>query len=167
MVNNLLRVLADGLTVLGENLAKLCFVALMGLVTVDVFGRYVLGNPTKVADELSGYLLVAITFFAAAYTLKKGMHIRVDILVDRLSIRARKIWVLAADSIGLVFIIIVTWQSLKLVMFNLETGTRSATPLRTLMFIPQLGVPVGLAMLAVAVVYQLVRESKDLPKVKK
>ena len=43
------------------------------LVVVDVFMRYVMHRPLMVADEISAYMLVALSFLGFAYTWRKGV----------------------------------------------------------------------------------------------
>ncbi|MEX0760386.1 MAG: TRAP transporter small permease subunit, partial [Tistlia sp.] len=64
----------------------------LALATVyDVFARYVLLEPTIWAFEL-GYSLTGAHFLlGAAYTLKRGTHIRIDLIYARLSPRRRAV----------------------------------------------------------------------------
>ena len=45
---------------------------MMMLVVVDVFMRYVMQRPLMVADELTAYMLVALSFLGFAYTWRQG-----------------------------------------------------------------------------------------------
>jgi TRAP-type C4-dicarboxylate transport system permease small subunit len=156
--------LIDGPMLAGRGLAEIFVLGLIALIVVEVFGRYVLLRPTKIADEVAGYLLVGITFLGAAYTLRRGMHIKVDILVNRLSDKLRQRLALAMDTLGLFFIALLTWQSAKLVIAHIASNTHASTPLRTPMFIPELLVPVGLAIFCLEIIRQLIVGFRELGK---
>ena len=51
-------------------------------IFVDVFLRYFFNKPSIWVTEVSTYLFLYIIFFAAAYTLQQGMHIRVTFIFD-------------------------------------------------------------------------------------
>src|SRR5699024_470786 len=58
----------------------------------EVFSRYVLGSPTIWAFEL-GYMGMGAHFLlGGAYTLKTRGHIRIDLIYQRMSPRARAIF---------------------------------------------------------------------------
>lgn len=162
--NGFFQHLVNATTLSGRTIAELGVLALIALIVVDVVGRYVFLKPTKVADELGAYMLVGITYFGAAYTLRKGMHIKVTILVDRLSARMRRWLTLLMDSLGLFLVVLLTWQSTKLMMMSLSTDTRSVSVLRTPMFIPELLVPIGLGIFSLEILRQLILQVRDLRK---
>ena len=51
-------------------------------IFVDVFLRYFFNRPSIWVTEVSTYLFLYIIFLGTAYTLQKGMHIRVTFLLD-------------------------------------------------------------------------------------
>ena len=163
-VSGFLQHLVNGSILSGRSLAELLVLGLIALIIAEVFGRYVLLRPTKIADELAGYLLVGITFLGAAYTLRRGMHIKVDILVNRLSDRLRKRLALAMDTLGLFVIALLTWQSAKLVITDFTSQAHASTVMRTPMFIPELLVPIGLGVFCLEILRQLILQVRDLVK---
>ena len=60
--------------------------ALMALVMVDVTSRYVMQNPLAISDEYGGFCLVAITCIGLADAWKTRSHVRVEFLINKLSI---------------------------------------------------------------------------------
>lgn len=156
-----LRCLSDVLTSVGENLAKLSFLFMVALVTFDVLTRYLFNRSTMMADEVGGYLLVAITFFGAAFTLRQNMQIKVTVVTERFSSRLRNGIALVADIIGLVFVLMVVWLSSKLVWESFVTSSKSNTYMETPMFIPGLVVPIGMGILSMAILYQIACQCKD------
>jgi TRAP-type C4-dicarboxylate transport system permease small subunit len=66
---------------------RIMFLMLLGmsiLMTVGALLRYVFNSPLAFADEVSGLLLLGITFLGLSYAQKGGAHIRIDIIVKLL-----------------------------------------------------------------------------------
>ncbi len=75
----------------------------------EVFSRYVLNAPTVWAFEL-GYMAMGVhALIGAAFTLREGAHIRIDIFYLAMSHRRRAI----VDTVGYVFLFmpVVCWVS--------------------------------------------------------
>lgn len=101
------------------------------------------------AEEVSGYLVVALTFFGAALALRARSLFEVDFIFVKLPLRVRvwllRLFVIVAFAICLVLI----WRSIDLVLSSLTRGRTSSTVLRTPLWIPQLLMPAGLGMIAI------------------
>ncbi len=81
------RIIEAVSTALGE-FSGVLVVLMVALVLYEAFMRYVLDRAPLLADEISAYMYIALTFLGLAYTLKKRSHVRVKILPDRLSAKA-------------------------------------------------------------------------------
>ena len=152
-----MRRLLDGLYDGAAALAALCMVGLLGMVLLSIVSRQ-LHFHVPGTDAYAGYLMAAAGFLALAHTLKKGEHIRVTLLLNHLqgpARRALEIWALAAASaLALLFAFYsarLVWQSR---LFNDISTGNDATPL----WIPQLAMAAGTAVLAIAFVDELVLE---------
>ena len=154
----------SGLTSAGAWFAWICLWAMAALIVVDITGRRLLGRSTHVADELSGYFLVVITFVAAAYTLMRGRHIAVTAVIGALPAKARKRLAIANSILALAFTVILVWYSLKLPIISFRGGVIAWTTLETPMFIPESIVPVGLFILALATLAHAIRLIKPTNK---
>lgn len=152
-MRKLLNALYDG----AAALAAVCMVGLLVMVMLSVLGRefhfHVRGT-----DAYAGYLMAGAGFLALAHTLKRGEHIRVTLLLAKLTGSAKhgmEVWSLFAASLlaGLF-----AWYSVKLAVnswqfHDISTGN-DATPL----WIPQLSMAVGAVVLLIAFVDDLVME---------
>ena len=152
-----MRRLLDALYLGAAWLAALCMVALLVMVLLGIVSRQ-LNFHVPGTDAYAGYLMAAAGFMALAHTLKAGEHIRVTLLLHRLQGRARKameVWALAAASaLALLFAYYsarLVWQSH--LFHDISTGN-DATPL----WLPQLAMAVGTAVLAIAFIDELVLE---------
>jgi C4-dicarboxylate transporter, DctQ subunit len=128
-----------------------------GLVVYSVGMRYLLGRPVPWVDEMVGYLLVALVMLAAADAMRRGEHIAVDLITDRLPPAGKTIMTVVA-------LVAVTFCGAVLVIAGLETaaftqllGIRSTGYLNVPMHIPQLLIPVGGGLLALAAIGALLR----------
>jgi TRAP-type C4-dicarboxylate transport system permease small subunit len=139
-------------------LAALCMVGLLGMVLLSIVSRQ-LNFSAPGTDSYAGFLMAAAGFLALAHTLKRGEHIRVTLLISALGPpwkRGFELWALAAASaLALLFAgysCKLAWQSYA---FNdISTGI-DATPL----WIPQLAMAAGTAILAIAFIDELVLEA--------
>ena len=92
-------------------------IVFLALATVyDVFARYLFNQPTIWATEISTYVLIAATFFGAAHTHLIDGHVRVDVLLHRLTGSARRTALLTAAWLALLFVFITAWQSVLMVL---------------------------------------------------
>ena len=70
-------------------LSGLILIAMMLTISYDVIARYAFGAPTKWSLEVNEYFLLAVVYLSGAWTLRVGGHVRVDILLQRLSDRTK------------------------------------------------------------------------------
>jgi len=138
-------------------LAAFFLVMTLVWVGVGIAGRffefYVRGT-----DAYAGYAMAACAFLALAHTLKRGEHIRVELVLQKAGPRLRRalqLWsygvatLLAALFAG--FSVRLAWQSYT---FNDISTANDATPL----WIPQIAMALGTIVLFIAFVDELVIE---------
>lgn len=138
-------------------LAALFMVGTLAMVLTAIAGRF-LHFHVPGTDAYAGYCMAASGFLALAGTLRSGGHIRVTLIVERLTGRARhgiELWSLA---VAVVLAALFAWFSARLAWqsweFNDVSTANDATPL----WIPQLSMAVGTVVLVVALVDELVAE---------
>lgn len=152
-----MRRFLDGLYDVAAGLAALMMVGLLVMVLLGIVSR-LLHFHVPGTDAYAGYLMAGAGFLALAHTLKRGEHIRVTLLLSALKGGARRgleIWALFAASalalLGAYYSARLVWQSR---LFNDISTGNDATPL----WLPQLGMAIGTAILAVAFIDELVLE---------
>lgn len=143
----------------------LCAIALvvLGQVAaniVDAIAKWITGTPIGLVipsyAEFAGFFLAAATFFALAYTLRHGGHIRVTLVLQALPPRLRhaaEVWCLAV-AVGLsgyftVFMVMLCLESWR--FGDMSTGM-VAIPI----WIPQSAMALGLVVLTTALLDELV-----------
>lgn len=154
-----MRRLLDGLYDGCAALAALFMLGLLVAVLLSILGRQLHFNIPGI-DAYAGYLMAGAGFLALAHTLKRGEHIRVTLLIGRLSGSARRgleLWALFAASLlallSAFYSARLAWQSYS---FHDISTSNDATPL----WIPQLSMVLGTGALAIAFIDELVLEAR-------
>lgn len=152
-----MRKFLDALYDSAAALAALFMVGLLIMVLLSVLGRQ-FNFHVRGTDAYAGYLMAGAGFLSLAHTLKRGEHIRVTLLLSKLTghtKRGLEVWSLAAASAlaGLF-----AWYSVKLAIgsyqFNDISTSNDATPL----WMPQISMAVGALILCIALLDDLVME---------
>lgn len=152
-----MRSLLDRLYALSATLAAVGLVGTLAMVLTAIAGR-LLHFHVPGTDAYAGYAMAACGFLALASTFRRGEHIRVTLLADRLTGARRRgleLWALGA---GLALAALFAWFSVRLAWqsweFNDISTANDATPL----WIPQLAMAFGTIVLAIAIADELVAE---------
>src|SRR5215216_3314940 len=151
-----LRSLLDGIDQLSRLdgwLGAGCLVTLTGLMLAEVAVR-ALSNvfpwvpaDIPVAWEYSSYLMASSFTFGAAMTLRAGGHIRVTLLLARLSPRGRRLLEILAALAG---VLLSGFLAYSMVLFSWSSYSRGATSISsdTPVWIPQAVITFGFVLLA-------------------
>jgi TRAP-type C4-dicarboxylate transport system permease small subunit len=127
------------------------------LVTVEVLGRSLLSVSTLVADEMAGYLLVILTFFGLADSLRAGAFIRVEFVDHWLGARTRRRLETLLLVVALAYTVFLAWEFWRLVAQSYRFGSTSLQVSRTPLWIPQACMAAGTTILALQLVAETVR----------
>ena len=132
------------------------FIVLTLLIqVVSIFGRFV-NFTIDGYDAYAGYFLAAGSFFAMAHTLRRGDHIRVTLLINRFTGKARVRMEALCLAVATLLSAYFAWYSIKLAYgswaFNDVSQNIDATPL----WIPQISMALGMLALFVAFAEELV-----------
>jgi len=93
------------------------FVVFMWLsINYEVVMRYFLGNPTSWVSDFSLYFMVYITMLGAAWLLKKDGHVKIEILVTRMSRGTRRVMKAIASLVGAVVSGLMFWYSFQMTL---------------------------------------------------
>ncbi len=132
-----------------RNFYKL-LMALSCLAMLAAFGTVLLGVAARELrwdiaglDAYAGYAIAAALFLALPGTLQHGDHIRVTLLLDRVSPRVRGVlewWSLGA---GLALAAYVAWYAVRLVWVSYGTHDISPAADASPLWIPQLAMALG------------------------
>ena len=158
-----MRAILDGLYDGAAWLAALFMVGTLLSVLAGIVDRY-LALGLRGTDMYAGYCMAGAGFLALAHTLKRGEHIRVTLILQKLKGAARRrleIWSLVvATMLALLFAVYSVRLAYQSWSFNDISTGNDATPL----WIPQISMAVGTVVLLIAFVDELVLEIRGRRK---
>ncbi len=168
----MIRKVLDWLYVGSGAIAALLIAAICILVSTQVLFNVVTrfsGGSVNLTipsyGDFAGYFLAASSFLALAYTLTRGGHIRVNLVLTRLPSRAQWIAEILSLSICTALSAYVTFYIAKLCMESHEFGDLSSGIIAVPLWIPQSVVLLGLAILTIALtdcLYRTVATQKSI-----
>ena len=158
-----MRRLLDTLYLIAGGIAACAILLICVLVTAQVGLNILarLGGPAwsytipSYAD-FAGYFLATASFMAFAYTLRQGAHIRVNLFVSRMSGSFRWIVEMIALAIAGAASAYATWFATSLMLESLHYGDKSTGMIAVPIWIPQISMVAGLALLTLAFVDTLI-----------
>lgn len=104
---------------------------IMILMCAEVAFRYIFSSPIEWEIDVVESLIVACVFMGAAYTLSKEGHVRVDIIIMRLSASKKRYLLALGHLFSLVFVVILTYYLADdaIRSFELKEMTSGVVPL--------------------------------------
>lgn len=148
-----------------ENLDEYLLMALLfastALIFVQVVMRYVFMNSLSWSEELARYMYVWQTWLAASYAVRKGRHLRITSLTDKLKAPTSIIIELAVIVLWFCFSVYLCAKSVDLVsMIRMQGQTSPAMDMP--MWFAYLAVPVGTALMALRLVQSFAQNIRKL-----
>lgn len=132
-------------------------ILLLLLVTIlyEIVARYAFNHAVMWAFDLTSYGLLFVVFLAAAYTLQRDGHIRLDFVLVRLAPRARRRAEICAEALSVLFALLLLWATARETVIAIRGGWVSpsfyAIPLKYVYWI----MPVGTALLLLTALARL------------
>ncbi|MBM4329687.1 MAG: TRAP transporter small permease [Deltaproteobacteria bacterium] len=123
--------------------ASVLILAISLLILLEIILRTVFAATTLIADEYAAYFLACLVFLGLAYTLKTEGHIRIRLLLSRLSPKGQAYLNLICSAVALIFLIYLSWHIRELFYASVISDSRSLHPSRTPIYIPQFFLLVG------------------------
>jgi TRAP-type C4-dicarboxylate transport system permease small subunit len=156
--------LASALSRAGAAVGAVALTAMIVIITAQVLSRRVLAAPMVIADELSGWLLVVVTFSALGYALKHGDHIRVTLLVDRLGERPRAVLRLLGGAIGAAVTALLAWRTGVMAWDSYTGGTFSIAGSGLPLWPVHAFMPLGFAILLLQMLAGMLEDAAHLAR---
>lgn len=134
---------------------------MMIMICADVLLRNVALLPQvrglRWANEISEYMLFLITMLAAPWLLRRGQHIRVDVLLRAIPLNAGWYCEWAADAIAFVCCIAIAGFGTRAVYASYVSGTISIKTLVTPEWWSLAPLPIAFVLIAIEVVFRMHR----------
>lgn len=150
-----LRRLLDALYLWAGVAAAVSMVIILLIILAQMICR-AMGIAFPGSTDYAGYFMAQASFLAFAHALNRGAHIRVGLLLNILGRHRRwaEIWCLSiASFLGIWF----AWHAASAVRVSRMLGDVSQGQDATPLWIPQLGMAIGSAIFAIALVDHLLR----------
>jgi TRAP-type C4-dicarboxylate transport system permease small subunit len=148
------------LAALGVAAAAAALIASLALIVYSVAMRYLVNQPAAWVDELVSYLLVACVMLAAADALLEGEHLAVDLVTERLGPRGKRWTLLAGLAAVAICATILVYDGADMVAFSWMVGLMSNGYMAVPMWVPQLLVPIGAALMLLAAIVAFVAAAR-------
>lgn len=148
MFLRLLSRFVEGLVILGATV-------IVTIVTIEVVLRYIFGLSLIFTEELARYLMVWIVFLGGALAVKDDSHIRINVLVQRLSPRLGRLVRITAHGLTMLLLVVLTVEGTKILPRQLD---QMCITIDTSMFYFYLAIPVG-SILMIIFILPRIRDS--------
>jgi TRAP-type C4-dicarboxylate transport system permease small subunit len=152
----MIRRVLDALYLGAGYLAGLFLIAIFLLMMALSIGREV-GINLKSGDDITSWCMAAMAFLGLAHTFKSGEMIRVGLLTERLTGRAKRLTELFALATATLFIGYFAWFAVDLTVTSWRINDMSTGVLVVPLWIPQIGYTAGLIILFIAILDELLR----------
>jgi len=94
----------------------------MVIVNIEIVSRY-LGRPTTWVAEISSILILWIPFMIGGWVLRKEAHVKMDLLIERLSPRSQALINFITSLIGVIVMLIVTVAGFQTTLYWIGNKT--------------------------------------------
>ena len=129
------------------------------VVFLQVLFRYLLRQPLFWAEELPRYLLIWMSFLAAALAQKTDAHINITLCLAPLSARARQALKILTDAIVLAFLWVLIYSG---GLVTSITAHHRSTALQIPMGVVYAALPVGAVLMSLYLILQLAASVRRL-----
>ena len=146
-------------------LASSLLAAIVLLIFGNVFMRYVMNASLSWGEELTLWLFVWFVWLGVSYAFHTGDHVRITVLRDVLSERARLYADVVIALLVLVFLVVLTIECIKLIRQPFVASQNSVV-LGLPIPILYASAPVGAGLSAIRVVQHLIRTLRLIAKPK-
>lgn len=147
----MIRTFLDRLYLFAGYAAGAFLVLIFAIMMLMSVGREV-GLNIPAGDDFASWCMAAMAFLGLAHTFKRGEMIRVGLLLERLSGRAKQVAELFALSVATAFVLYFAWYAVQMTYDSYRFNDMAQGVLAIPLWIPQLGYSGGLVILAIALI---------------
>ncbi len=104
-------------------LAMLLFIGVIVLTIAQVLSRYLMKFPIAFSEELARILFIWISFLGAAMVMKEDEHIRLDVIMEKLTEKSVKKLKIFIQLLITIFSIITAWKGIYLITITMQQVT--------------------------------------------
>ena len=146
----------DRVSTVSGVLAAISLGSIGAIITAQIVARG-FGHQIPASDDFATWAMVVSIFLALPYAMLHGDHIRITVLLQLLPPRARRIYELQATAISAAIAAWATYYTGIFVYESFTYGEVSQGMLKVPLWIPQVAIPIGMALLTAVLVQRFVR----------
>lgn len=118
-------------------------------ITIETIARYA-GSPTSWAVDVAVLCMIVAGFLSPAAIMLDDAHVRVDVLVSKLSEQLQKRLVRLTLSGAVIYVVVLAWTGADMAIESFRTGMMSTGLFRFPLWASQIAIPIGGVLLLVA-----------------
>jgi TRAP-type C4-dicarboxylate transport system permease small subunit len=157
--SNCLDKVEEGLTIA----SALSIAFIMAYTVAGVVAR-VAGAPIQGVTEYTTLIFVWVILFPIAFAQRRGEHLSMGILFDRLSPRAQRLTLCVLLCLGIFISFLIAWSGLYITIWAYEMGDVLLGVIPVPTWWSRMAMPIGLSIATVRLVVQLVQVIKVIKK---
>ncbi|WP_306133000.1 TRAP transporter small permease [Roseivivax marinus] len=147
--------LAYGLVWLSGAISAMLILVAFSFTIIAVFWRYVLSDPLRWPNDLTGWTLVALIMLGVSEAYRRGDHISMDLVSGRLSGRAKVLQQAWAHISVLAFSCILGSSAWHMVHFAYDWQAFTAGTIEVPLWVPQAPLFLGSVLLGLTAITKL------------
>jgi len=129
-------------------------------VCIDVVMRYFFNRPTGWVLQFSEYILLYIPFLAAAFVLREESHIRIDIVLNRLTEKARSLINMVTSLLSCIVLAILTYYGTYITIDFYQRNVPTLKYLKIPEFLVIMVIPIGCFLFSIQFIRRAYRYYK-------
>jgi len=129
-------------------------------VCIDVVMRYFFNRPTGWVLQFSEYILLYIPFLAAAFVLREESHIRVDIVLNRLTGKTRSLINMVTSLLACLVLAILTYYGTYITIDFYQRKVPTLKYLKIPEFLVIMVIPIGCFLFSIQFIRRAYRYYK-------
>lgn len=141
-------------------------VAMMLMTVIKVVMRAVFNHGILGIDQISGVMMVYMTFLGAAWVLRSDSHVSVDLFTEAASPKLRRILLFLSSLIGAAVCFVLTWFGTKAVSLSISRSILVAAELEIPRAVNLIVIPFGCLLLGIEFLRRSTRLYRNKPIVK-
>jgi TRAP-type mannitol/chloroaromatic compound transport system permease small subunit len=152
----------EKISLIGGAISAISILLMTALIVLEILLRSTTGISTLICEEYSAYLLVVFGAMALAHTFKSGGHIRVDLILSKLSPRARLVVDLGCTIISFFVLVYMVVQLWVYFCGSLSSGQTSMYYSKTPVWVPQIFIVIGTGLMGLQLLSRIATLFRDL-----
>ncbi len=146
----------DKLSDYGAYLSSVFMILIVALILFEIFLRTFFHTSTLISDEFSAYFFVSVVMLGLSYTFKENGHIRITLVLSRLSKKTEKVFDIITSCIALVLTSFMFYHSLRMVIDTYKLDMRADSIAETPLFIPEIALPIGFFLFMLQILFKII-----------